>query len=217
MLARSRRFDRTEVLAAADRARARGRTRRAIDGYRRVLAADPSDATVHGKLAPLLVRTGRRAEALASFRAAADGHRRAGYPDRAVAVLRQAARVFPEELALWEEAARLQLERGKRSDAIDLLLEAGARLARTRLRPHGIRLARRALALEPWHFEGTLLYARLLVLDGRRRDAVRLLDGLGERTSGRLRRRARRAAFRLAPTPLRLWRVLVPSPGWRGR
>jgi tetratricopeptide (TPR) repeat protein len=203
---RRRPLDRNEVLARADRARGRGRVEEAVRGYRELLARDPEDATAKARLAPLLARTGETAEAAARYRALAEEQRRAGFVDRAAALLRQAAEQLPDEPALVDELADLQIARGRPADAVEALLDGGRRLAGTRLRPEGVKQVRRALGLAPWHLEGTLLYARLLVLDRRRRDAGRLLDALAERTHGEGRRRARAAAFRLAPSPRRLWR-----------
>ncbi len=206
MLRRAAAFDRAEVLAAADRARVRGRRRKAVALYRQVLAVLPEDLAVHGKLAPLLAASGEREEALASFRKAAAGHERSGFVDRALSVLGQAADRFPEVESLWEELARLHLSRGRRASAVGALTRGGAgHLARRQL-AKAERLLGRAAQLEPWHPEATLLLARVKSRAGRRDEALVLLDGLAARTGGRARARARRLAFRLSPTPMRLWR-----------
>jgi len=204
---RERPYDRTEVLGAADRARARGRLRKAIAGYRRVLAADPDDAAVHAKLAPLLARRGEAAGALQSFRAAAQGQLEAGFPDRALAVYVRASGFFPGEAPLWEAIARLHLGRGRRASAVQALLEGGRTLSRT-VRPKAIGLLRQALELEPRHLECTLALAGILPGYGGRDEALDLLRRLAPEVAGRARRRVRRAIFRISPTPGNLWRWL---------
>ncbi|BDG03714.1 tetratricopeptide repeat protein [Anaeromyxobacter oryzae] len=201
-------FDRTETVIAADRARASGRRRKAIALYRAVLQARPDDATVHGKLAPLLAASGERASALASFRAAVSGHLAAGFTDRALAVLAQATEAYPDEEPLWEDVARLQVSRGRRADAVAALSRGGARLVARKAHASAERVLRRAGQLEPWHAETTLTLARALAGTGRRGDAIRLLDGLAERSGGRTRSAARRLAVRLVPGPRTLWRWL---------
>jgi tetratricopeptide (TPR) repeat protein len=198
-------FDRTATVIAADGARARGRRKKAIALYRAVLAASPRDVTVHGKLAPLLASTGDRAAALASFRAAADGHLAAGFTDRALAVLAQATDAYPDEEALWDDLTRLQIARGRRADAVAALARGGARLVARHRHDVAERVLRRAGGLEPWHPETTLALARALAGTGRRKDAARLLDGLASRAAGRPRRDARRLAMQLAPGPRTLW------------
>lgn len=199
-------FDRTRTVIAADQARSRGKRARAIALYREVVAHHPDDLAAHGKLAALLVLEGARAEARASFRVAIDGHLRAGFPDRALAVLAQATDALPEEEPLWEELATLQAGRGRRADAVAALAKGGARLLAAGDAARAERVLRRAGQLEPWHHATTLLLARALAASGRRRDALRLLDGLAERTLGDQRRAARALAVRLSPAPRQLWR-----------
>jgi Flp pilus assembly protein TadD len=201
--AKKRPFDRTEALAAADRARSKGKHRAAVAGYRKVLEAHPDDHGVHGKLAPLLARDGDRAAALASFRCAAGGHLAAGFQDRALAVLTQAVEHFPDEEPVW-----IQLARGRRLDAVVALAKAGARLLGRGDVGAAERVLRRAGQIEPWHPEATLLLARALARGGRPTDAVRLLDGLATRTGGTQRAAARRLALRLAPGARTFWRWL---------
>jgi tetratricopeptide (TPR) repeat protein len=207
--------DRTELLALGDRARSRGRIKEAIACYRQALAIVPGDLAVHARLAPLLARRGLKPEALESFSLAADGQLRAGFLDRAVSLRRQAAGTFPEEFPLWQELTRLYLLRERRADAVAALLAGGRRLLRS---PHlavGVLVARRALEIEPGHVEASLLLARLLARGGRRAEALPLLDDLDVRAGGATLRRARRLAFRISPTPRRLWRWIKAAFGRR--
>ena len=211
MFWRRRPRDRTELLAQADRARSRGRLERAIGLYRQALELAPRDLVIHGKLAPLLARRGARAEALESFALAADGQLKAGFVDRAVSLRRQAAEAYPGEFPLWQELTRLYLLRERRADAVAALLAGGQVLLGSSSREVGLLVVRRALELDPQHVEATLLLARLLARCGRKAEALPLLDALDGRVGGATRRRARRLAFRLSPTPRRLWRWLRGS------
>jgi tetratricopeptide (TPR) repeat protein len=199
-------FSRSETLQAADRARGRGQVRKAVAGYRAVLAAHPDDLAALARLAPLLARQGERGEALACFRAASQGQLEAGFVDRALSLLLQAAGRYPDEETLWTELARLQVARGRRADAAAVLVKGGRRLLGTRYRAVGERLLRLALQVEPWHPEAVLLLARTLARLGRRGEALSLLDALGPRVRGRTRHAVNRLAFRLWPSPPRLWR-----------
>jgi Tfp pilus assembly protein PilF len=215
MFWRRKPLDRPALVAAADRARGRGRPRRAIGLYRQALALAPHDHVVHGKLAPLLARRREKEEALASFATAAAGQLRAGFTDRAISLHRQAVGFFPEELPLWEEVARLQVERGRNADAVAALVAGGRRLHRTRHLVVAERVLRRALEIEPWQPEATELLARTLARDRRKGEALRLLDDLSLRVRGLALRRTRRLAFRLSPTPANLWRWIKVA--WRER
>lgn len=216
LFARKRKpFDRTATLEEAERARIAGRRKKAIGLYRKILAEDPKDLAVHGKIAPLLARSGKKPDALASFRIAGQGQIRAGFVDRAISITRQATEFFPEEIALWEEIARLHLQRGRRGDAVAALVDAGHRLWRGRNREIAAKALRKALEIEPWHPQATLLLARTWAGDGRREEALGLLDGLSLRVRGKLLRRTRRLAFRISPTLSNLWRWIRASFGRR--
>jgi tetratricopeptide (TPR) repeat protein len=201
-------FDRTETLVRADRARARGRHRKAIAAYRQILAVHPDDLTVHGKIAPLLAARGERVPALASFRRATDGHLKAGFVDRALAVLSQAAEHFPEEEPLWTEMAQLHVKRGRRADAVASLVRGGDRLLRHRRLATSEKVLRLALGLEPYQPDASVLLARTVARAGRKPEALALLDGLSARLRGKRLSSVRRLAFRLSPTPRNLWRWL---------
>ena len=208
---RKKPFDRSQTLAEADKARGQGRTDKAIKLYRAVLAKEPNDTVVHGKIAPLLARRKKlRGEALASFRLAAQGQLKAGFTDRAVALYVQAAAFFPLESELWEEISRLEQVRGRRADAIAALIEGAGHLGKTkRTRSEAARLLRRALEVEPWHLETTLRLARFLAGGREKEEALALLEDIAGRVHGKGRRRVRRAIFRISPTPANAWRWLA--------
>jgi tetratricopeptide (TPR) repeat protein len=198
-------FDRTEELAAADVARARGRRKQAIAGYRRVLEAHPEDLTVHAKIAPLLAASGDRAGALASFRTAADGQARAGFHERALSLFIQAAEHYPDEEPLWPEIARLHLQRGRRAEAAAALTQGGWRLHLARQYPVAERVLRLALQFEPHDADAIAILARTVRAAGRRDEAVELLEGLAVRVRGRRLAAVRGLLFRTHPTFRHLW------------
>lgn len=202
-------LDRTALLAKADKARAVGRRKRAILLYAKLIEQDPKDLAVHAKIAPLLAAEGLREPAMASFRAAADGQAAAGFVDRGIALLRQAAGLFPDEESLWVEVAAFHVQRGRRADAVAVLTEGGRRLLPTRYRAVGAKLLRRALEIEPWNVRAALLLAKTLAKERRKEEAIALLEGLAQRIGGMGRRNARGLAFRLSPTPARLARWIL--------
>jgi thioredoxin-like negative regulator of GroEL len=202
---------RTEILAAADHARARGRVKKAVAGYREALASDPEDPSVNVKLAPLLARLGDAEGGAACFRTAARRHLSQGFTDRAAAVNTTATQTFPLDAGFRLELARLNVVRGRRADAVGALVDGGRAQARARRGEVAVRLLRQALELEPWHAATILTLAPLLARGGAADEARRLLDGLDGRLPRGERRRARWVAFRLWPGPRTLWRWIFPG------
>lgn len=199
---------RAEIVAEADRARTRGRLRRAVAGYRLALESDPADPSVNVKLGPVLARLGDAEGGARCFRIAAKKHLDAGFVDRAAAVNLAAAGVFPLDGGFRLELARLNVARGRKQDAVAALVEGGRALARARRPDAAASLLARALELEPWHLDAGLALAPVLGATGRAADARALLAGLEARTRGPARRRVRWAAFRLDPGLRTFWRWL---------
>lgn len=211
-------YDRATILDAAARARARKKRFQAIELYRRVLAVEPHNPTLHAKLAPLLAETGQGFDAWQSFRALARTHLREGHTDQALAVYRDAALHLPQEISAWQAVARLQQRAGRRREALETLLE-GSRNFRTRwLRPQAISLLRRAREIDSWNFAIVLELARLLSSHDQGSEATLLLEGLVERSPGKRLVRVRAAQFRHRPRVSTAWRWLRaamrrPAPG----
>jgi tetratricopeptide (TPR) repeat protein len=203
---RPKSYDRFALLAAAEKARAKGKVRKAIAEYRKVLEVDPSDYETHGKLAPLLAERRQLAGAWKSFVAAGEGYTRDMHEDKALSIYMQAARYLPRQLEVWKSIARLQVGRGRAPDAVKALLDGSRHFRRRNDRPEAIRLLRLACEIEPWHFEATYVLARLLLKAGERREAWQLLEGLAERAKGRNRRRACATLFRMSPSAVGAWR-----------
>lgn len=201
-------YDRFSTLTAADRAVAKGRSRRAIALYGKVLAVDPADHVTHGKVAPLLAKRRKQAEAWASFVAAGEGYLREDRFDRALSIYTQAARYLPRRLEAWEAIARLQCELGHPADGVQALLDGCRHFRGRKRRRETIRLLRRVCEIEPWHFEATFTLARLLTRTGEKAEAAQLLNSLAVRMQGWKLRRVRGTLFRVAPSAGAAWRWL---------
>ncbi len=203
---------RAEVLAAADKARARGRVKKAVAGYRKALESDPADPSVNVKLGPLLAKLGESEGGAACFRTAAKRHLDQGFVDRAAAVNVAATGVFPLDAGFRIELARLNVLRGRKLDAVATLVDGARALARARRPDVAASLLSRALDVEPWHLDAGLALVPIFARSGREPDARRLVQGLEARTRGPALRRIRWVAFRTWPGLGTFWRWLRPSP-----
>jgi Tfp pilus assembly protein PilF len=199
---------RAEIVADADRARARGRLKKAAAGYRKALEADPEDPSVNVKLAPLLARLGDRDGGAACFRAAARRHLDQGFADRAAAVNATATEVFPLDAGFRLELARLNVARGRKLDAVATLLQGGVALSRARRPDAAASLLGRALEIEPWHLDTVLALVPILARAGHGAAARHFVDGLVARHAGPTLRRIRWVAFRTWPGLGTFWRWL---------
>ena len=206
-------YDRSRILDAATRARAKKRYARAIELYRWVLAVEPQSREIHARLAPLLAETGQHFDAWCSFKAVARGCLREGHADKALAIYREATLYLPREVQAWEAVARMKHRRGFEREAVETLIE-GSRCFGTRwLRPQAIHLLRLARELDAWNFEVVLELARLLASTQQQHEAQMLLEGLARRSSDERLRCVRALQFRLSPGPSSAWRWIRAALG----
>ncbi len=199
---------RSEVVAAADRARSRGKVRKAVAGYQQALASDPTDPSINVKLGPLLARLGDPVGGARCFRIAAKRHFEAGFVDRAAGVTLTATGVFPLDAGFRLELARLNVARGRRQDAVAALLDGGRRQAKARRPDAAASLLGKALEIEPWHLDTCLALVPVLARNGHAASAREFLDGLERRNRGPALRRVRWVAFRVSPGLGTFWRWL---------
>jgi tetratricopeptide (TPR) repeat protein len=213
-LRRSKPYDRNRLLAEAARARANGKTRKAVALLETVLQHEPSNADLHRRIAPMLAASQRATDAWTSYRIAVASLIRAGFVDQAIGVLREAAAQLGRERGVWEELADAEAQRGRPIDAHKALLEGRRRFRARRDRPEAIRLLLRARKIAPDDFEANFDLAGLLGGSGARAPAARILAELAARAHGAQLRRTRRRQLALSPTPGSLWRFLR---SWVGR
>ena len=192
-------YDRKRLLAQATKARGRGRLKKAVELYRQVLAVEPRNAELHRKVAPLLARTKKPDESLKSYRFAAEELIRGGFIEQAIGLYREAIAQLPPQHELFLAISDLELERGRKPDAVGVLIDGRKHFRRRRDRSEAILLLLRVRKIEPTHLDATLDLALLLAKSGNRIRALRLLDEQAARQHGPWLRRVRARQFRLAP------------------
>ena len=200
LVSRRKIYDRTRILREADQARSAHKWRRAIALYRRVLAAEPRNAELHLKLAPLLARTGNHFDAWQSFDLAGRACLDAGHPDRALAVYREAVKRMPKRYQAWRTLADVELLQRQPARAREVLLEGRNQMRGRGRRPEAIALLRAAYDLEPQEVITALDLARELSRARQQAEARYLLGKLADVAEGRAQRRVRGLLWRLDPS-----------------
>lgn len=202
-------YDRKKILAAAHRARSKGKRRRAVRLLRRVLRVEPGNVELLAQLAPLLARAGRDFDAWQSFRLAARTLQRDQQAGAAGAVLADAVRCLPRCFEAWREFARFERSRGNSARASEVLQEGRSHLAGRRRRPEAIALLREASEIDPQDFAVILDLATLLHREDQAEEAESMLEGLAASAPGRSRWVVRTRQCRLEPSLRHLWRWLA--------
>jgi tetratricopeptide (TPR) repeat protein len=199
-------YDRKRMFERADALGGTWRWRRALTLYRQILAAEPLNAKIHARVAPLLARSGRSVEAWESFQIAVEALREAGDAGSARTLERQATRVLPKNFHACRALARTELARGSAGDALRILVEGSRRLTRARQRGGAIVLLREAREIDAWNPPIVLDLCRLLSRDGEPGEALFLLDHLEERVVGEELRTVRARIWWIEPSLRHSWR-----------
>ncbi len=168
-------YDRGAILREAERHRSRGRIRKAIREYERVLAVDPHDVEVHAKVAPLYIRTRRKDKAKASLRRVGAWYERQGFVEKAIAELRLVLKIDRRDLAARMHLVDLYLAKALTASALRLL-ERARRIFRGRqFLKEALAVEEKILSIAPRDFRAQVSMARLLSKAGKEREARQLL------------------------------------------
>jgi tetratricopeptide (TPR) repeat protein len=190
-------YDRKQLITEAHRARNRGRDRRAIALYRRILIEEPRNTEVALRAAPLLAYHGASFEAWQLFRTAVAELLRSRRAEAGLAALREACRCVPHEYEAWRQRARLELKLGREETAYHTLLEGRQHFRTPQTRAQAIALLTSARAIEPWEPEVCIDLARLYRRTDQVEVALELLASLAERVRGPELRKIRALHWRI--------------------
>ena len=96
-----------KLIESAQKSLKKKQLARAIKDYIKVVEIDPADVRSRQKLAELLVRTNRGAEAYEHFEAVAKYFSTNGFYLKAIAIYKQMQRLDPSQVALFSRLAEL--------------------------------------------------------------------------------------------------------------
>lgn len=165
-------YDRSAILRKAEQHRSRGRVKKAIREYEKVLAVDPQDTEVHTKITPLYIRAGRKDQAKASLRRVIAWYETQGFAEKAMAMLRLALTLDRRDLAAHLHLADLYLGKALTGDALTLLEGARRTFRRKRFLSEAIAVEGKILSFAPDDFRAQVSLVRLLRRAGRGREAA---------------------------------------------
>lgn len=206
-------YDRRAILEAAAAAQGKGKRKKAIIEYRKVLEMEPENPTLLVKLAVLLAETKQPEEAWKTFVRAAGLYEKDGVVEKWSSVWTQAVLYFPRAPEAWLALAQAKEAKGNAADAAAILLGGSRHLHRRRDRPGLVTILKRAFELTPWAHDVTMAYTKALVKTGAKKEAIGILEELARRSGGKKLRIVRGRLFRLRPTPAAAWRWMRSAVG----
>lgn len=109
---------RDKLIEEAQRMTARGQLDKAVKAYEQLLALDPSAINQRQKLAELLVKTGRSADARTEFFTIGNHYASNGFYLKAIAVFKKLQVMFPADIEITLNLARLNEKHGLAANAL---------------------------------------------------------------------------------------------------
>jgi tetratricopeptide (TPR) repeat protein len=208
LLAGKTHYDRARLLSAAGRARSKGRRRKAISLYRKVLRVEPGNHILRKRVACLLAQVGRLSEAHEHYRMVTAGLSQRGFDTHPIGVYREALGFLPRERDLWSGLAELQAKQEHVRDAVQTLNAGRRRFRSRRRRSDAIALLEQAHGMDRRDVDIAIDLSRLLAKAKDRPRAARVLWETIPGTRGRALRRLRMRQLILFPAPATAWRWL---------
>lgn len=202
---REKTYSRTAIMEAASTAKGKGKKKKAIAEYQKILAMNPKDHEVHARLAPLYAETKQLDDSWESFMKAANGFKERGFTDKVIGIYSQASNYMPHKRELWEMISDLKLKKSNPKEAATVLVAGRKHFNHKDHLGDAMHLLYKAWKLVPWDVDISMDLGSVLARLDKKKDAYDLFYGLAERNKGKARRRALWRAFRLKSSARLLW------------
>ncbi|HWP44979.1 MAG TPA: tetratricopeptide repeat protein [Blastocatellia bacterium] len=123
-------LNKSKALRTAEKYVLQGKIPAAIDEYRKVVDADPTDLTTINTLGDLYVRAGRIQEAISNFSRIAESYRESGFTLKAIAMLKKISKLDPTNIETAMKLANLYSQQGLLVEARQQYLQVADAYAR---------------------------------------------------------------------------------------
>ena len=110
-------FNKTKVLASAEKYVQQGKLQNAISEYEKIIKADPKDITVLNTIGDLYARVGQVDSALGYFRMVGEYYAGEGFTVKAIAMYKKLTKLNPSDIASVQKLAELYMQQGLYNEA----------------------------------------------------------------------------------------------------
>jgi len=173
-------FNKTKVLASAERYIQQGRLSNAIAEYQKILKNDARDLTVLNTVGDLYARVNQVEEATGCFQEVAETYAGTGFTVKAIAVYKKLSKLNPGNLEYVLKLGELYRQQGLHNDARSQYSQAADSLLRSGNTEEGTQLYEKILELDPENLALQTKLADLYLRLSRNKQASDLLLRLAE-------------------------------------
>lgn len=205
LFGRRNEYDRGRLVREALEYQRRGKHKKALARFRRVIVAEPNNVEVHAQIAPSLCECGLEFSAWGSYTTVASALLKNDKKQAALDFYRDATERMPRHYEAWTARATLERRMERTADAKRTLEAALPHFRRHATRYQLISLLRALLKLNPSDRSTTLELSRVLSKTGQREEALALLAKLATSARGPLLRLVRRTQWNVTPSLAHSW------------
>ena len=173
-------FNKTKVLASAERYIQQDKLSNAISEYQKILKHDARDITVLNTVGDLYARLNQVEEATECFQEVAESYAGTGFTVRAIAVYKKLSKLNPVNLEYILKLGELYRQQGLLNDARSQYMQAADSLLRSGKMEEGTQLYEKILELDPENLSLQSKLADLYLRLARNNQASDLLLRLAE-------------------------------------
>ena len=142
-------LNKSKSLRTAEKYALQGKIPAAIDEYRKVVDADPTDLTTINTLGDLYVRAGKIQDAIANFSRIAESYRESGFTLKAIAMLKKISKLDPTNVETAMKLANLYSQQGLLVEARQQYLQVADAYARAGQTRKALEAYQRIADLDP--------------------------------------------------------------------
>ena len=151
-------FNKTKVLAAAEKNVQQGKFENAIKEYQKVVKADPKDQTVLNTIGDLYSRLGQSEQAILYFKKVGDTYATDGFTVKAIAMYKKITKLTPGAADCILKLAEMYTQQGLYNDARSQYMQVAEAFMRNADLPSAARIFQKMLELDP---ENAAMQSRL--------------------------------------------------------
>ncbi len=166
-------FNKAKALKTASKYVQQGKYQSAIEEYRQIAQADPSDVTTLNTLGDLYVKVGQTSEAIQSFVHIAEHYRMSGFYLKAIAMLKKVSKLDPENIEVALKLAGLYAQQKLIVDARHQYLSVAERYVREGRTQEALHIYQKIADLDP---ENTAIQIKLAEAYLRENDTAKAYD-----------------------------------------
>jgi tetratricopeptide (TPR) repeat protein len=142
-------FNKTKVLAAAEKFVQQGKLQNAITEYEKITKDDPKDLTVLNTIGDLYARIGQVEQAVVYFKRVGDAYATNGFTVKAIAMYKKTTKLSPGSIECIQKLGELYTQQGLYNDARNQLLQVAEFHMKKGQLDDAARLFQKLLELDP--------------------------------------------------------------------